>query len=210
MCGFFSEDEEQDQSKKKPVKKKAEDDMRIPGPEDLGDEDVPETPGRTIEEKEPEDDYDPIERLKKLRDEPDDEQDLDFNGLQLDDKEEELPAPKKKSVAKPRQSEIGEKDFELEKIRQTIKQGDYPVGTAVGIKRLKTGIIGFDQLIEGGLPQNSLVLLAGATGTGKSTFAMNFLMEGLKNGEPGVYITLEDQVSETIKQMQQFGWDVER
>ena len=46
MCGFFSEDEEQDQSKKKPVKKKAEDDMRIPGPEDLGLSQKQQTLGR--------------------------------------------------------------------------------------------------------------------------------------------------------------------
>src|SRR3989338_1390844 len=44
------------------------------------------------------------------------------------------------------------------------------------VKRIRTGIEGFDELIEGGLPERSLVLLTGSTGSGKSIFAMNFLV----------------------------------
>jgi len=79
-----------------------------------------------------------------------------------------------------------------------------------GIERVSTGIQGFDELVEGGIPKNSLVLLKGSTGTGKSIFGMNFLVEGIRNSEPGVYITLEEPLEESKRQMRIFGWDIEK
>jgi len=78
------------------------------------------------------------------------------------------------------------------------------------INRVPTGIKGFDELVEGGFPEKALVLLGGSTGTGKSTFAMNFLVHGAMNGEPGVYVSLEEAAEENEMQMRLFGWPVEK
>jgi len=55
--------------------------------------------------------------------------------------------------------------------------------------RLPSGIPGLDDMIEGGFPFPSVILLAGGTGTGKTTFCLQFLSEGAKNGEKGLFFT---------------------
>jgi len=77
------------------------------------------------------------------------------------------------------------------------------------IVRIKTGVEGFDDLIEGGIPKSAFVLLSGGTGTGKSIFGMNFLAHGAKNDEPGVYVSLEEGFDENKKQMALFGWQMD-
>ncbi len=67
--------------------------------------------------------------------------------------------------------------------------------------RLKSGISGLDDMIEGGFPFPSVVLLAGGTGTGKTTFCLQFLAEGAKNGEKGLFFTA---LSETPQWMLRF------
>ncbi len=78
------------------------------------------------------------------------------------------------------------------------------------VARISTGIEGFDELVEGGLPEKSLVLLTGTTGTGKSIFSMEFLVDGALRGEPGVYISLQESMEETINQMRFFGWPIDK
>ena len=75
------------------------------------------------------------------------------------------------------------------------------------INRIETGIKGFDQLIEGGIPEKSLILLSGVTGTGKSIFGMNYLVHGIKKGENGVYVSLQESIEETISEMNLF-WPI--
>lgn len=77
------------------------------------------------------------------------------------------------------------------------------------VARIKTGIDGLDELIEGGFPDNSVILLTGTCGTGKSMFAMNFLVYGAMHDEPGVYVSLEESMDETVREMKAFGWPVE-
>ena len=55
--------------------------------------------------------------------------------------------------------------------------------------RLRSGIPGMDSMIEGGFPFPSTVLLAGDSGCGKTTFCLQFLFEGARNGEKGLYFT---------------------
>ena len=55
--------------------------------------------------------------------------------------------------------------------------------------RLQTGIPGLDEMIEGGFPFPSVVLLSGSAGTGKTTFCLKYLCEGAKKGEQGLYFT---------------------
>ena len=61
------------------------------------------------------------------------------------------------------------------------------------IKRIKTGIPGFDKIIEGGLIENSVNLISGGTGTGKTIFCLQFLHSGAKDlKEKGIYISFEE------------------
>jgi circadian clock protein KaiC len=53
--------------------------------------------------------------------------------------------------------------------------------------RIGSGVEGLDEVIGGGFPKGSLILLAGEPGTGKTIFSMRFLVEGALQGEPGVY-----------------------
>jgi circadian clock protein KaiC len=75
------------------------------------------------------------------------------------------------------------------------------------IKRVKTGIEGLDELIQGGFPEGSTIVVTGAPGSGKSIFGMDFIAEGCKNGEKCLFMTVEQLADEIIKQAMQFGWD---
>jgi len=75
--------------------------------------------------------------------------------------------------------------------------------------RVKTGIEGLDQLIQGGIPEGSSVLLAGGSGTGKTIFATQYIYNGGKlYGEPGIYVSIETNLKNIIWNMQSFNWDV--
>jgi len=59
-------------------------------------------------------------------------------------------------------------------------------------ERLHSGTPGFDQLIGGGFLKRSMTLVSGSAGIGKSTFGVQFLLEGAKHREPGIYVSLEE------------------
>ena len=63
------------------------------------------------------------------------------------------------------------------------------------IKRVSTGIEGFDEILYGGFIPESTNLVRGGPGVGKTTFGLHFLMEGAKNNESVVYITLGEPES---------------
>ncbi|MFC1905730.1 ATPase domain-containing protein [Chloroflexota bacterium] len=78
------------------------------------------------------------------------------------------------------------------------------------IKRMPTGISGFDEITEGGLPEGRTVLLTGSAGSGKTTFGMQFLYNGAtKYGESGVFVTLQEELSDLTQDMGRYGWDIE-
>jgi KaiC/GvpD/RAD55 family RecA-like ATPase len=77
--------------------------------------------------------------------------------------------------------------------------------------RVPTGIPGFDPLIEGGIPRSSCVLLAGGPGTGKTIFAMQYLVNGVdKFKDKGLYVSFEQRPEALRSQAGQFGWDLEK
>jgi KaiC/GvpD/RAD55 family RecA-like ATPase len=77
--------------------------------------------------------------------------------------------------------------------------------------RIKTGIPGFDKLIQGGFPENSSILIAGSPGTGKTIFALQYLFNGaVKFNENGLYVTIEEKPSNLKKQAKLFGWDFDK
>lgn len=73
----------------------------------------------------------------------------------------------------------------------------------------RTGIEGFDNLIGGGLPRNCFYLLQGDPGSGKTTFALQFLLEGLRRGERAFYITLSETRVELEKVAFSHNWSLE-
>lgn len=78
------------------------------------------------------------------------------------------------------------------------------------IKRVSTGIVNLDKIIEGGLEKNSTNLLVGGSGNGKSIFATQFLIEGLKKGESVLYVSFEEKKKEFYINMLELGWDLEK
>src|SRR3989338_898962 len=78
------------------------------------------------------------------------------------------------------------------------------------LERIPSGIVGFDDLIEGGFKRGSINLLAGSAGSGKTTFSIQFLMEGVKRGEAAVYITFEEKREKLFDDMLEFGWDLQK
>jgi circadian clock protein KaiC len=78
------------------------------------------------------------------------------------------------------------------------------------IERVKTGIPGLDELVEGGFPKGDTILVAGKAGTGKSILATQFLYRGAVDyGEPGVLVTLEESPHLIKRNMLRFGMDLE-
>lgn len=76
--------------------------------------------------------------------------------------------------------------------------------------RVKTGIPGLDQLIEGGFPAGGCVLISGKIGTGKSIFAMQYILKGITDyGEPGVFVSLERERKALHRDTQRFNWHLQ-
>jgi KaiC domain protein len=73
--------------------------------------------------------------------------------------------------------------------------------------RVKIGIDGLDQMLGGGLIQGSISAIVGSYGTGKTTFALQFLWEGVTLGEKVIYISLEEGEERIFEYMAQKGWD---
>jgi circadian clock protein KaiC len=77
--------------------------------------------------------------------------------------------------------------------------------------RVPTGIEGFDDLIEGGIPKGYLVLLAGTAGSGKTIFASEYLHHGLSRfNEPGVYVSFAEDRQTFMKNMTRMDMDFEK
>lgn len=78
------------------------------------------------------------------------------------------------------------------------------------IERVKSGIPGLDELLNGGIPKRNIVLISGGPGTGKTIFSQQYLYYGLSLGEPGVLVTLEEHPAQVRRNMAEFGWDVRK
>ena len=77
------------------------------------------------------------------------------------------------------------------------------------MERTKTGIPGLDELLNGGIPKGSNVLVAGGAGTGKTILTTQYLYNGAtKYGEAGLFVTLEGNVRDIAWNMESFQWDI--
>src|SRR5215475_2264076 len=72
----------------------------------------------------------------------------------------------------------------------------------------RTGVPGLDDVLVGGLAAGRIFLLEGLPGTGKTTMALSFLLEGARQGERGLYITLPETEQELRAGAQSHGWDL--
>ena len=74
-----------------------------------------------------------------------------------------------------------------------------------------TGITGLDEVTGGGLPKGRPTLIAGSAGSGKTVFAMEFLVNGVtKFNEPGVFVSFEEPVEDLVKNFIAIGYDLDR
>ena len=72
--------------------------------------------------------------------------------------------------------------------------------------KARTGVPGLDDILAGGLARGRVFLLEGSPGTGKTTIALRFLMEGAKHGEQGLYVTLSETANELRTAAASHGW----
>jgi circadian clock protein KaiC len=77
-------------------------------------------------------------------------------------------------------------------------------------KRLKTGIPGMDDMTKGGFVKGDTILVSGPPGTGKTTFGMQFLLQGIAEGENGVFVTIEESPQKIVDDAINFGWDLKK
>ncbi|MCF3933023.1 circadian clock protein KaiC [Acuticoccus sp. M5D2P5] len=79
------------------------------------------------------------------------------------------------------------------------------------LPRLATGIPGFDEIANGGLPRGRSSLIAGTAGSGKTVLAMQFLLAGMRWYEQnGVFVTFEETPDDLMLNVASFGWDLEQ
>src|SRR4051794_41047563 len=75
---------------------------------------------------------------------------------------------------------------------------------------MPTGIEGLDNILGGGVTPNRVYLLEGNPGSGKTTLALECLLEGVKRGEPTLYVTLSETKVELIAVAKSHGWTLDQ
>jgi len=74
--------------------------------------------------------------------------------------------------------------------------------------RVKTGVEGLDEMLQGGFPENHIVVVMGSFGTGKTTFGLQYIVEGIKSNESCIFISLEEDKESITNNAAAFGWDI--
>jgi len=73
--------------------------------------------------------------------------------------------------------------------------------------RVKTGIFGLDELLGGGYLPNTVNIVLGSAGVGKTIFALQFLLKGLENDEKGIFVSFDMDEKRLIDLALSMGWD---
>lgn len=84
-----------------------------------------------------------------------------------------------------------------------------PPSEAPAPEKLSTGIPGLDDVMAGGFPARHLFLIEGEPGTGKTTLGLQFLLEGARQGERGLYVTLSETKEELLGVATSHGWSMD-
>src|SRR5947208_455807 len=88
-------------------------------------------------------------------------------------------------------------------------RGHYSVQSKSSDSTVATGISGLDYILRGGFPANHLYLVEGDPGTGKTTLALQYLLNGQSRGEKGLYVTLSETKAELVTVAASHGWSLE-
>jgi circadian clock protein KaiC len=75
------------------------------------------------------------------------------------------------------------------------------------VPKVETGVPGFDAITRGGLPRRRATVIAGQAGSGKTVFGSHFLAEGIRRGQPGVLVSLEEPAEDLRANLATLGWD---
>ncbi|PYK12025.1 MAG: circadian clock protein KaiC [Verrucomicrobia bacterium] len=94
--------------------------------------------------------------------------------------------------------------------RKSIRKSATTVSTDVRDGRCPSGVEGLDEILAGGLPRNCFYLVQGDPGSGKTTLALQFLLEGVRRGEKVFYITLSETKQELLKVARSHGWSIDK
>ena len=83
-----------------------------------------------------------------------------------------------------------------------------PAGYTIPRERIPTGIPGLDRLIDGGLWRGSTTIVAGPTGTGKTTIGLQFSLAGVAAGEPSLYVNFQENPTQLARTISDLGGDL--
>lgn len=77
------------------------------------------------------------------------------------------------------------------------------------LERVNSGVKGLDEMMGGGFPRGHVVAVLGSFGTGKTTFALQFIEHGLSSGEKAIFISLEEDEGSVLGTAESFGWELQ-
>ncbi|KYH32265.1 ATPase domain-containing protein [Neomoorella mulderi] len=91
-----------------------------------------------------------------------------------------------------------------------MKPEDNELQYEVRLGKKGFGITGLDEMLCGGLTEGTITLISGSTGTGKTAFALKFLLEGAEKGEKGLFLSFEEPVAQLQNTARHLGWEIDR
>ncbi len=74
------------------------------------------------------------------------------------------------------------------------------------MRKIRSGIYGLNPLLDGGVNENSTTVVIGRSGAGKTTLATQFIRRGLQDGQEGVFVSLDENKEQIIREAVEMGW----